>query len=130
MRTREANSPVMKPDSSPKELGLREQKKLEKRLRIRAAARELFSKYGYDAATLRQIAKRANVGLGTVFAYAKDKRDLIFLIANEELSAILDGALRRPNSDQSLADQILALFDPHYRYFGKDPDSSSWGKNG
>jgi len=124
MRTREANSPVMKPDSSPKELGLREQKKLEKRLRIRAAARELFSKYGYDAATLRQIAKRANVGLGTVFAYAKDKRDLIFLIANEELSAILDGALRRPNSDQSLADQILALFDPHYRYFGKDPELS------
>src|SRR4051794_18799773 len=45
-------------------LGLREQNKLDKRQRIRAAARELFSKHGYEAATLRQIAKRAHVGLG------------------------------------------------------------------
>jgi AcrR family transcriptional regulator len=124
MRTRGVNDPVAKPDSYPKALGLREQNKLDKRLRIRAAARELFSRHGYDAATLRQIAKRANVGLGTLFAYAKDKRDLIFLVANEELSAILDDALQRPKSNQSLADQIVALFDPHYRYFGKDPELS------
>jgi AcrR family transcriptional regulator len=124
MRTGATNGPVMKPDSSSRKPGLREQNKLDKRLRIRAAARELFSKHGYDAATLRQIAKHANVGLGTLFAYAKDKRDLIFLIANEELSAILDDALRRPKSDQSLVDQIIALFGPHYRYFCKDPEIS------
>lgn len=124
MRTREANGSAARPDSSPKGPGLREQNKQEKRLRIRAAARDLFSKHGYDAATLRQIAKRAKVGLGTLFAYAKDKRDLIFLVANEELSAILDDALRRPKSDQCLVDQIVALFNPHYRYFCKDPELS------
>ncbi len=41
------------------EPGLREMNKLEKRQRIRAAVRELFSKHGYETATLRQIAKRA-----------------------------------------------------------------------
>ena len=77
----------------PSELGLREQNKLDKRQRIRAAARELFSKHGYDSATLRQIARRAHVGLGTLFNYAQDKRDLVFLIFNEELAAVTDEAL-------------------------------------
>ena len=74
----------MKPQGST-ELGLREQHKLEKRQRIRAAVRELFSRHGYETATLRQIAKHAHVALGTLFNYAQDKRDLVFLIFNEEL---------------------------------------------
>ena len=35
-------------DGVPNGLGLREQNKLEKSQRIRIAARELFSKHGYD----------------------------------------------------------------------------------
>ncbi len=45
-------------------------------------------------ATLRQIATRAHVALGTLFNYAQDKRDLVFLIFNEELSPLTDEALR------------------------------------
>jgi AcrR family transcriptional regulator len=102
-------------------LGLREQNKFQKRQRIRAAARELFSKLGYDAATLRQIAYRAHVGLGTLFNYAQDKRDLVFLIFNEELSAVTDVALKTPKPHQPLLDQLLAISKCHYDYFGKDP---------
>ena len=71
-------------------LGLREQNKLDKRERIRAAAAELFKRHGYGAATMRQIAQRAHVGLGTLFNYAEDKRDLVFLIFNVELAAIIE----------------------------------------
>ncbi|HVS86897.1 MAG TPA: TetR/AcrR family transcriptional regulator [Candidatus Acidoferrum sp.] len=105
----------------PRGLGLREQNKFQKRQRIRAAARELFSKLGYDAATLRQIAHRAHVGLGTLFNYAQDKRDLVFLIFNEELSAVTDAALKIPEPHQPLLDQLLAISKCHYDYFGKDP---------
>jgi AcrR family transcriptional regulator len=105
----------------PRGLGLREQNKFQKRQRIRAAARELFSKLGYDTATLRQIAYRAHVGLGTLFNYAQDKRDLVFLIFNEELSAVTDAALKTPKADQPLLDQLLAISKCHYDYFGKDP---------
>jgi AcrR family transcriptional regulator len=108
-------------DVSPPELGLREQNKLEKRQRIRAAARELFSKHGYDAATLRQIAHRAHVGLGTLFNYAQDKRDLVFLIFNEELSAVTDEALSATEPRQPLLDQLIVISKRHYDYFGKDP---------
>ena len=101
--------------------GLREQKKLETRERIRAAAAELFTRHGYGAATMRQIARRAHVGLGTLFNYAEDKRDLVFLIFNEELNAITDVALAAPRPAQALADQLLAVFRVHYRWLATKP---------
>lgn len=107
---------------SPK-LGLRQQNKLETRQRIREAARDLFSKYGYDQATLRQVAQRAHVGLGTLFNYAQDKRDLVFLICNEELAKVLDEALEAVEAlppDRTLIDQIVELYRPHYQYFSED----------
>jgi AcrR family transcriptional regulator len=109
--------------NSPKraELGLRELHKLEKRQRIRAAARALFSRHGYETATLRQIAKRAHVALGTLFNYAQDKRDLIFLIFNEELSAVTNEALQSAHSEKGLLDQLIGVCRPHYRFFARNP---------
>ena len=86
----------------PVALGRRERAKLDRRERIRTAAAELFTRHGFDAATMRQIAHRAHVGLGTLFNYAADKRDLVFLIFNEELDAITDEALAAARPDEPL----------------------------
>ncbi len=102
-------------------MSLREKKKLETRERIRAAAADLFTRRGYAAATMRQIAQRAHVGLGTLFNYAEDKRDLVFLIFNEELNAITDVALAAPRPEQPLIEQLLAVFRVHYRWLGEKP---------
>ena len=104
-----------------KKLGLREQNKLEKRQRIRAAVRQLFSKHGYETATLRQIAKRAHVGLGTLFNYAQDKRDLVFLIFNEELGMVADEALEAAQTQHRFLEQLMGLCQPHYEFFAKNP---------
>jgi AcrR family transcriptional regulator len=101
--------------------GLRERRKLETRERIRASAAELFARKGYGAATLRDIARRAHVGLGTLFNYAQDKRDLVFLIFNEELNAVTDVALAAPRAGQPLVEQLLAVFRVHYRWLGSKP---------
>jgi len=101
-------------------VGLREQKKLDKRQRIRSAARELFSKLGYEAATLRQIARRAHVGLGTLFNYADDKRDLIFLIMNEELDAIAERASNAAEAERGLLGRLTAFFRVYYRELGRE----------
>jgi len=103
------------------EPGLRELNKLEKRQRIRAAVRELFSRHGYETATLRQIAKRAHVGLGTLFNYAQDKQDLVFLVFNEELAAVTTEALNAARVPRRVLDQLLALSRQHYRFFAKNP---------
>jgi len=99
----------------------RERNKLATRDRIRAAAAELFTRHGYAAATMRQIAERAHVGLGTLFNYAEDKRDLVFLIFNEELNAVTDEALAAPRPGRPLADQLLAIFRVHYRWLATQP---------
>ena len=102
-------------------IGLREQRKLATRERIRVAAADLFTRHGYGAATMREIAQRAHVGLGTLFNYAEDKRDLVFLIFNEELNAITDVALAAPRPGQSLVDQLIAVFRVHYRWLAGKP---------
>jgi AcrR family transcriptional regulator len=109
------------PSGSKDVMGLREQNKLEKRQRIRAAAADLFKRRGYTAATMRQIALKAHVGIGTLFNYAEDKRDLVFLIFNDELAALTAAALREPQPDDTLAEQVIAVFRIHYRYFARNP---------
>jgi AcrR family transcriptional regulator len=113
---------VKRPNRKTPELpGRREQKKLETRERIRAAAADLFTRHGYGAATMREIAQRAHVGLGTLFNYAADKRDLVFLIFNEELNAVTDVALAAPRPGHPLVDQLIAVFRVHYRWLATKP---------
>jgi AcrR family transcriptional regulator len=102
-------------------VGTREKKKIATRERIRTAASDLFAKRGYGAATMRQIARRAHVGLGTLFNYAEDKRDLVFLIFNEELNATTDAALAAPRARDSLPDQLIAVFREHYAWLAAQP---------
>lgn len=101
-------------------VGLREMKKLDKRQRIQAAARELFSKLGYEAATLRQIARRAHVGLGTLFNYADDKRDLIFLIMNEQLDTTAERASQAAAEARGIVDQLAAFFRVYYAELARE----------
>ena len=107
-----------------KKPGVRATLKLERRERITAAARELFIEHGYDAATLRQIAVHAGLGLGTLFNYVTDKRDLIFLIWNEEMDALVDRCLRLPKAGQTFEEKILAMTAPQFRVLSKDPKLS------
>jgi AcrR family transcriptional regulator len=102
--------------------GVRERKKLATRERIRDAAADLFTRHGYGAATMRQIARRAHVGLGTLFNYAEDKRDLVFLIFNEELNATTDVALAAPRPRDSIVDQLTAVFRAHYDWLAAKPE--------
>ena len=104
--------------------GRREQRKLETRERIRAAAADLFTRHGYGAATMREIAQRAHVALGTLFNYAEDKRDLVFLIFNEELDRITDTAFAAVDPHLTLAEQLASAFGVFYREFAASPTLS------
>ncbi len=105
----------------PKEAGVRARSKLERQDRIMLAARQLFAEQGYDATTLRQIASSAGLGLGTLFNYISDKRDLIYLIFNEEMDSVTEKALAAPRTWQSFDAKILSVTEPHYRLFAGEP---------
>ncbi|MEB0056179.1 TetR/AcrR family transcriptional regulator [Variovorax sp. LG9.2] len=108
------------PTQAPR-AGLRERSKTDKRKRIIEAARAVFIEHGYEAATTREIATRADVSTGTVFVYAKDKRDLLLQVVNDELDAVnLKGQalLERPGS---LRERLLPYFELRYRYWASEP---------
>jgi AcrR family transcriptional regulator len=104
--------------------GLREKNKAAKLQRIHKAARALFIRHGYDDATMREIAKGADVGFGTLFSYASNKRDLLFLIFNDELDKAVEEAFARAGGEALFIDQLVAYFAVFYAFFGLQPELS------
>ena len=112
----------MKADSKPKVQGRREINRLDKLDRIRAAARKVLASKSYDEATTREIAKLAGVALGTLFLYADDKRDLLFLVVNDDLERIVVNAEKMLSPDNALIDNLIILFRPNYEFCERNPN--------
>jgi AcrR family transcriptional regulator len=111
--------------SSPQKaaIGLRERKKLEKEHAIRNAARTLFTAKGYDATTLREVAELADVGFGTVFAYANDKAGLLAMLFVDDLKS-LPPSFGRAIGKRPILDQLTESFEALYEFWAKSPELS------
>lgn len=55
------------------------------------AAEEIFAKKGLDKTTIREVAKSAGVGVGTIYEYFADKHSLLFAIPALRIQEIIDG---------------------------------------
>ncbi len=67
---------AVKPDSTQRTRRRREREHREHRKEILVAARDVFSRRGYQAATLDEIADRAGFAKGTLYNYFRGKEDL------------------------------------------------------
>lgn len=83
--------------------------KRDKLRRIREASRALFLSRGYDDATIRDIARMADVAQGTLFLYASSKRDLLFMLYNDIIEAAAGESLAVPHGDLSLAETMMRI---------------------
>jgi AcrR family transcriptional regulator len=101
--------------------GRREINKEDKLRRIKEAARKSFVANGYDEASTRQIATRAGVALGTLFLYAANKRDLLFLAVNDDLEDVAASAAAAVRRDATFLENLLSAFWLLYNFFGKEP---------
>lgn len=97
-----------------------EAKKEDKRLRLRDAAWDLFRDQGFEATTTKQIAERAGVASGTLFLYARDKGDLLFLVLNERLGEAVDEGMRTL-PDAPLLEQLVHLFGRFFAVYQQGP---------
>jgi AcrR family transcriptional regulator len=86
-------------------LGLKERREREKQARresILAAARLLLHEKGINGASMNQIAKKAELGVATLYSYFKNKEDLFLVLQKEGLEIL----------GEYIADSLVDLSDP------------------
>jgi AcrR family transcriptional regulator len=110
-------------DAEVRSGGLRERKKLEKAQLIRDASRHLFMTRGYEATTLRDVAALADVGFGTVSAYATDKAGLLAMLFVEDLQH-LPPLFGSTDFEGGLLGQIAGTFSKLYEFWARNPELS------
>jgi AcrR family transcriptional regulator len=76
--------------------GLRERKKRQTREAIAQAAMALFVEHGFDAVTVADVARAADVSEKTVFNYFPAKEDLVLLGGEERRAALIEAIRTRP----------------------------------
>jgi AcrR family transcriptional regulator len=105
-----------------KETGRREAKKEDKRARLIEAAWALFSEQGVAATTTAEISARAGIAKGTLFLYASDKDDLVFLVMHDRLAAVSDEGLRTVPKRGPFVAQVLHVFGGLYALYARSGD--------
>lgn len=104
----------------PVEIGLREQHKLDKLKRIKAAATKLFSERGFDGATTREIAIEAHVSQATIFQYVQNKSELALLVFSDDLERAHKASYAAIRPDMPLLEKLVTVFSGSYKEFVKN----------
>jgi AcrR family transcriptional regulator len=99
----------MSVETTPPHLGLRERKKQQTRMHIAQTARRLFTERGFDAVTVAEVARAADVAEKTVFNYFPTKEDL-FYSGMEAFEEQLLGAVRDRAPGESVLDAFRGFF--------------------
>jgi AcrR family transcriptional regulator len=92
--------------------------KMRTRQKVLAAARALFNERGYDAATVRDIARSAGMSTGAVFANFQDKSDLFEAVEMEDFERIAEAmreAASGPHKDVEA--KLLDVLSCGYVYY-------------
>lgn len=104
---------------SRKELG-----RQKKRRAILEAAKTVFAEKGYDAATLDDIALRAEFAKGTIYLYFSSKEELFLSLMEEEIGKFVDivTKVRSQSSPplervSSLVRKVLTHFEANKEFF-------------
>ena len=81
------------------------------------AARELFEAKGFEAATVREIAKLADVSVGSVFTTFSSKGDILSQVMADRLDALYAELDRlAPHLRGSTPDRLRSIFAIHYAF--------------
>ena len=102
----------------------RTQQKEETQSIILESAKILFEKLGYDKTTIRAIANKAGIGLGTIFNYFPDKSSLLIAALLDDLNKIEKSVFNTIPENTSIIEKFLYITKMYYDYYAKRPSLS------
>ena len=91
--------------------------KIRTRRKVLDAARALFTERGYEAATIRDIARYAGMSTGAVFANFQDKADLFEAILMEDAERVAELMREAAAAEGSVGERLVAVFGAGYAYY-------------
>jgi len=98
-------------------VGVRHTQKAATRERVVTAARDLFHEIGYEETTIRAIAEKAGVSVGSVFTTFNSKADVLSQVMADRVPALQDELTRvLPYLRGSTADRLCSVFAIHYDF--------------
>lgn len=103
-------------------MAVRQQESRRRREAVFAATWELVEAHGFSAVTLRQVAERAGVALGTIFLYAANKDELLLQVFGERLAGRWDSFLTASEGEPPLR-RVEAFYDDCLTMFFDNVDS-------
>ena len=92
------------------------------RKRLEGAVLEVFSNEDFHRANMRSIAKKAGVGLGTIYRYFESKEDLLFFFVDEWLSGFFERLVDHLQGIAGAKERLRKIFWLHLDYFEKNPE--------
>ncbi len=105
-------------------LGRREREKKEKRDAILEAAMSVFAEKGFDAATLDEVAEKAEFSKGAIYGYFKNKDDLFLSLIEEGLNdlseiikSVVESSLAPIKKIKDLIQRILVYLEENKDFF-------------
>lgn len=96
----------------------------ETRAHILETAKELYLERGSRAVLSRELAERAGVAEGTVFAHFPDKATLLAAALQEDLQGVLAQACAQMPAGASCREKMLGLARGLYAYYAQRPELS------
>jgi AcrR family transcriptional regulator len=84
---------------------------------VLAAARDLFEDIGYEAATIRMVAQRAGVSVGSVFTTFAGKAELLSQVMQDRLDALYAELEQvTPHLRGPAVDRVRSIMAVHYGF--------------
>jgi AcrR family transcriptional regulator len=97
--------------------GLRAQNRVDRNLRIIKAATRLFRETGYEATRIEEIAAEADVAIGTIYNYYRNKGDILVAIVAMEVNEVLRAGrsiiARPPMRVEKAVDALFSCYFNH-----------------
>lgn len=101
--------------------GRREREKRRRREDIIRAAEKLFDQKGYEAVTIQEIARRTELGKGTIYLYFQSKDELFLAVCAKGIAGFKDHVDVAVGRGKSIEGKVKAIYLSYIEFFMSIP---------
>lgn len=92
----------------------------DRKAEIRKRAAEVFAKHGFDRASIRDVAKAAELSLAGLYYYYRGKDEILYDIQHEAFRTLLDAHAAALAGVKTAARKLDRIIDAHLAFFASN----------